>query len=417
MVSTLSFRSIVAVVAILGGACSSNSSPSSGTGGALGTGGVPGQGGTSAAGGQSGIGGTKGSGGAGQGGTLGGGGATQPGTGGASGTGGRTSVASGGAGAGGQPGTGGTTTGAGGSTLAGSGGKGGLGGSTSPGSGGTTGAGTGGATGAGSGGSSGNPGVDGGVAQSAGCGKTRTIQNGTITIQSTRKYILRVPDGYDNTHAYRLVFAFAESGSSAQSVATRNYFTMATYDTKNTIFVAPDAVGSAGSWSKTDVDFTDAILAQLEGDLCIDTTRIFATGFSFGGAMSIALACTRADVFRAVAFFSGADLTGSCPSTLSKPIAYYASQASQDSTGTPSPTSGRTIQAKFAAVNGCTADPNAINFPAAGQPHTCTIYKNCSAGHPTVYCVFDGAHGWEPKDPGQTTSWDAPEAWKFITQF
>jgi poly(3-hydroxybutyrate) depolymerase len=227
-----------------------------------------------------------------------------------------------------------------------------------------------------------------------------------------------VPDNYDNSHPYRLVFAFAESGSSAQSVATRNYFTMATLDTtKSTIFVAPDAANGAGSWSKTDVDLTDAILAQLEGDLCIDKTRLFATGFSFGGAMSIALACTRADVFRGVAFFSGADLTGSCPTTLTKPIAYYASQASQDSTGTPSPTSGRVKQAAFAAVNGCTPEPNATVFPAAGKPHTCTVYKNCSAGHPTVYCVFDGAHGWEPKDPGQTTSWDAPEAWKFITQF
>jgi poly(3-hydroxybutyrate) depolymerase len=193
---------------------------------------------------------------------------------------------------------------------------------------------------------------------------------------------------------------------------------MATLDTgKTTIFVAPDAANGAGSWSKTDVDLTDAILAQLEGDLCIDKTRIFATGFSFGGAMSIALACTRADVFRGVAFFSGADLTGSCPTTLTKPIAYYASQASQDSTGTPMPTSGKVKQAEFAAVNGCTAEPNALNFPAAGQPHTCTVYKNCSAGHPTVYCVFDGPHGWEPKDPGQSTSWDAPEAWKFITQF
>jgi poly(3-hydroxybutyrate) depolymerase len=256
---------------------------------------------------------------------------------------------------------------------------------------------------------------------SAGCGKTRTLQNGTLTITSggaSRKYILKVPDNYDNNHPYRLVFAFAESGSSAQSVATRNYFTMATLDTtKSTIFVAPDAANGAGSWSKTDVDLTDAILAQLEGDLCIDKIRIFATGFSFGGAMSIALACTRADVFRGVAFFSGADLTGSCPATLTKPIAYYASQASQDSTGTPSPTSGRVKQAEFAAVNGCTPEPNATVFPAAGKPHTCTVYKNCTAGHPTVYCVFDGAHGWEPKDPGQTTSWNAPEAWKFITQF
>ena len=258
------------------------------------------------------------------------------------------------------------------------------------------------------------------MAQSAGCAKTRTLQNGAINITfsgASRKYILRVPSDYDNTHAYRLVFAFAESGSSAQSVADRSYFTMATQDSKNTIFAAPDAVGSAGSWSKSDVDLTDAILAQLEGELCIDKTRIFATGFSFGGAMSIALACTRADVFRGVAFFSGADLTGSCPTTLTKPIAYWASQASQDSTGTPSPTSGRTIQALAAAVNGCTADANAINFPAAGQPHTCTNYKNCSAGHPTIYCVFDGAHGWEPKDLGQSTSWTAKEAWAFITQF
>jgi poly(3-hydroxybutyrate) depolymerase len=258
------------------------------------------------------------------------------------------------------------------------------------------------------------------VAQSAGCNKTPTLKNGTLTITSggaSRNYILRLPDSYDNTHPYRLVFAFAESGSSASSVASRNYFTMSTYDGKNTIFAAPDAVGGAGSWSKTDVTFTDDILAQLEGDLCVDKTRIFATGFSFGGAMSIALACTRADVFRAVAFFSGADLTGSCPTTLTKPIAYWASQASQDSSGTPSPTSGRTIQKLAAAVNGCTADPNAINFPAAGQPHTCTNYKDCSAGHPTIYCVFDGPHGWEPKDPGQSTSWAAPEAWKFITQF
>lgn len=114
---------------------------------------------------------------------------------------------------------------------------------------------------------------------------------------------------------------------------------------------------------------------------------------------------------------SGADLTGSCIGTLTKPIAYYASQASQDGTGTPLPTSGRVKQAEFAAVNGCTPEPSATTFPASGQPHTCTTYTGCSAGHPTLYCVFNGAYGWEPRDPGQPMSWDAPEAWKFIMQF
>jgi len=339
---------------------------------------------------------------------------------GGAGTGGR--VGSGGAGVGGAAiGTGGTLpTASGGSGALGGAGSFGSGGATGLGSGGATGSGSGGATGLGSGGSSGGSGADAGAAQSAGCGKTRTLQNGTITIQSTRKYILFVPTGYDNNNPYRLVFAFAESGSSAQSVADRKYFTMQTQDTKNTtIFAAPAAVGDAGSWSKTDVDFTDAILAQLEGDLCIDTTRVFATGFSFGAAMAMALGCTRADVFRAVAFFSGADLTGSCSAPLTKPIAYYASQASEDA-GTmsrTSPPAGEYWQTQFAAVNGCTAVSSSITFPASGQPHTCTIYQGCSAGHPTEYCVFNGSHGWEPKDPGQTTSWDAPEAWKFITQF
>ena len=417
-------HSILALVAVLGGGCSPEASSPSGSGGAqgmsgatgsAGTGGAPGSGGGAGSGGSAGTGGSPGSGGAANtGGAAGSGGAAS--TGGASGTGGATSTG-GGSGNGGRSGSAGGgmagAAGTGGRAMAGSGGR-GMGGGTS-GSGG-------GGLGGGSGGSSGSTGAGGGGGmQGGGCGRPRTLQNGTLNITfggASRKYILRAPDNYDNNHAYRLVFAYAESGSSAMSVATRNYFTLATLDTnKTTIFVAPDAANGAGSWSKSDVDLTDAILAQLEGDLCIDKTRIFATGFSFGGAMSLALACTRADVFRGVAFFSGADLTGSCTGTLTKPIAYYASQASQDSTGTPMPSSGRVKQAEFAAVNGCTPEPAATTFPAAGQPHTCTIYKNCSAGHPTVYCVFDGPHGWEPRDPGQSMSWNAPEAWKFITQF
>lgn len=367
----------MALMLSLGSACSAEDSPPSGSGGAQSTGGALSQAGTAGAVAQPGAGGPSSTGGS----------VAQGGTTGTSGTNGQADA--------GQTNNAGRAGSAGAPPGGASAGTGGMGGSS-----------------AGSGG--------GGASQSGGCGKTRTLQNGTITIpfqNASRKYILRVPESYDKNHPYRLVVAYAESGSSAMSVASRNYFTLATLDGTNTIFVAPDAANGAGSWSKADVELTDDILAQVEGDLCIDKTRIFATGFSFGGAMSIAIACTRADVFRGVAFFSGADLTGSCPATLTKPIAYYASQASQDSSGPPMPTSGRVKQAEFAAVNGCTAEPAATTFPAAGQPHTCTEYKGCSAGHPTKYCVFDGPHGWEPKDPGQAMSWNAPEAWKFITQF
>lgn len=390
----------------VGIACAPSDAPSDD-----GSGGVRGSGGVSASGGQTGSGGRSGTGGdTGQPGTNGTGGAPA-GTGGTpgGGSGGAGMAGRSGTGMAGRSGTGGSPTGSGGRGSAGSGGN-------SSGTGGMSG-GAGGASGGTSGGSAGS----GGAMKSAGCGKTRTLQNGTINIMfnsAMRKYILRVPDNYDNNHPYRLLFAYAESGASAMAVANNNYFRMATLDTgKTTIFVAPDAANGAGSWSKSDVELTDAILAQVQGDLCIDKTRIFATGFSFGGAMSLAVGCQRADVFRGIAFFSGADLTGSCTGTLTKPIAFYASQASGDSSGDPAPTSGRVKQAQFAAVNGCMPEPSATTFPAAGQPHKCTIYKGCSAGHPTVYCVFDGAHGWEPRDPGQSTSWNPPEAWKFITQF
>jgi poly(3-hydroxybutyrate) depolymerase len=286
---------------------------------------------------------------------------------------------------------------------------------------GSGGAGTGGAS-TGTGGGSGGSTTDAGVSQSAGCGKARTLQNGTITLTSngsSRNYILHTPSGYDENHPYRLVVAYSWSGGSSTDVANSNYFTFSTMDGQGTIFVAPNASDGAGTWSSADVAFTDTILAQVEGDLCVDKTRVFATGFSFGGGMAIAIACTRADVFRAVAFFSGADLTNSCPTTLTKPIAYYASQASQDRGSLPadSPIIGEVVQANFAALNGCTPQPASTTYPASGQPHTCTHYQGCSAGHPTEYCVFNGPHGWEPVDPGQTTSWDPPEAWKFITQF
>jgi poly(3-hydroxybutyrate) depolymerase len=312
---------------------------------------------------------------------------------------------------GGRPGSAGAGAGGSAGKAAGGAGSGGAAGSGGHG---------GGLAGGGSGGGAGSGGD--GIVPSAGCGKTPTLKTGNVSItfnNASRKYILRLPDGYDNTHPYRLVLAYSWSGGSASNVVSANYFNFATMDGKNTIFAAPEATDGAGTWSNGDVAFTDAILAQLEGDLCIDQSRLFATGFSFGGGMAMALACTRADVFRAAAFFSGADLTNSCPTTLTKPIAYYASQASEDSGGlsTTSPLTGEKRQADFAAVNGCMPEPSSTTFPASGQPHTCTNYKGCSAGHPTEYCVFNGPHGWEPKDPGQNTSWNAPEAWKFISQF
>ena len=100
----------------------------------------------------------------------------------------------------------------------------------------------------------------------------------------------------------------------------------------STIFVAPDGIDAG--WANTngrDLALTDDILKEVEADLCIDTSRVFANGFSYGGSMTAMLACQRADVFRAVAVYAGgiSGMSGACTGTT--PIAYYGATGTQDS--------------------------------------------------------------------------------------
>ena len=262
------------------------------------------------------------------------------------------------------------------------------------------------------------------VKPSAGCGKTPALANGSISIQSngTRSYILRVPDNYDSNHPYRLVLAYHWMGGTAQQVADGTgatespFYGLWNLASNSTIFVAPVGLGSGTNtgWPNTDgqdVAFTDAMLAQLEAGLCIDTGRIFATGFSYGAGMSYALACARPDVFRGVALYSGAGLSG-CSGT--KPIAFYASHGLSDSVLDIS--NGRSLRDHFVQVNGVT--PQNPPEPAVGSgTHICTTYKGGSPQYPVEWCAFDGDHNPNPHDSGQSTSWNPPQVWAFISQF
>ena len=414
---------VIAATCLL--ACGSAPGGDSMGGGGTGTGGTSaGSGGTGSGGASTGTGGTStgaGGGTAGGGGTSTGAGGTSTGigggtagngSGGASGSGsGGSSAGSGGRGGGnaGRGGNGGGTGGA----AAGSSGTGGRGGGAGTGTAGTGVAGTGGSTGAAG---------SGAAVPSAGCGKTRTLQNGRITIQSngSRTYILRVPDNYDSNHPYRLIMAYHWLGGTAANVADGGnwatdtpYYGLWNLANSSTIFVAPEGLGSGANtgWPNTngqDVALTDAILAQIEGDLCIDTSRIFANGFSYGAGMSYAIACARANVFRGVALYSGAQLSGCSGGTT--PIAYIGTHGTND--GTLNISGGRTLKEHYRTVNGCSATSTAVT------PTThCVAYQGCSAGHPVTWCEFNGDHNPSPKDSGQTTSWVPQTVWSFFSQF
>jgi len=79
------------------------------------------------------------------------------------------------------------------------------------------------------------------------------------------------------------------------------------------IFVAAQALST--SWTNAnDIPYVNAMIARFKTDLCIDQSRIFATGFSMGAIQTIVLGCGEADVFRAIAPMSGS-IQGTCGGT------------------------------------------------------------------------------------------------------
>jgi poly(3-hydroxybutyrate) depolymerase len=341
-------------------------------------------------------------------GTSGGGSGGAGGTGG--GTGGSMTGGTGGGGAG-VSGAGGSGTG-GGAGAPSSGGSSGTGGATSGGSagvatGGSAGSGTGGDAGSEAGGTGG--GLDGAV-PSMGCGMAAPA-TGPLKIDvagTMRDYILRLPDGYDPAVPHRIIFAFHGASGSAVQVdngdppndgldPTGPYYGIKD-ESVDTIFVAGQAVGSWSTSNTKDVDYVKALLAALESTLCIDESRIFATGFSMGGIMTINnVGCKQADVFRAIAPMSGQ--IQDCPGTA--PIAYWSSHGTNDTT--ISIDKGRTARDEFVERNGC----DGTTMP--GEREGCVTYQGCSAGHPVEWCEFDGIHEPPP--------FSGPAIWQFLSQF
>jgi poly(3-hydroxybutyrate) depolymerase len=241
--------------------------------------------------------------------------------------------------------------------------------------------------------------------------------------------MIRIPEGYDNNHPYPVVFGFHWNGGNMNEVDgggtsgyTWSYYGLREKADNSTdhkmIFIAPDGI-SAG-WANSggrDLTLVDDLLELVKNDLCVDTERLFAMGFSYGGGMSFAIACARAKVFRAVAIYAGAQLSG-CDGGRD-PIAYIGFHSINDPTCGIA--GGRALRDRFVENNGCTPQ----NPPGpAGLNHVVTEYKGCDEGYPVVWCEFDGGgHTPAPVDGstngsgGGDKTWTKEEAWKFFTQF
>ncbi|KAL2862295.1 alpha/beta hydrolase family esterase [Aspergillus lucknowensis] len=251
----------------------------------------------------------------------------------------------------------------------------------------------------------------------AACGDQPTLVNGYNTIDvngQARDYILQLPDNYDPATEHRFVIAYHWRDGTMDNVAEGGYYGLSALAASDpTIFIAPQ--GFNNGWANTngeDIAFTDALLETLQGDLCIDSTRIFATGWSWGGGMSYSLACSRPEVVRAVAVLSGAEISGCDGGTT--PVAYFGQHGVHDSVLPID--MGHQLRDKFVELNGC--DPGNPEEPAQGSgTHIVTDYTGCTEGYPVEWVAFDGDHEPTPSDAGAGESFTPELIWTFFTQF
>jgi predicted esterase len=315
-------------------------------------------------------------------------------------------------------------------------------------------------------GSGGSTGIDGGAGNggaakpSAGCGKTdgaKTLTTGGSSVASglptstrlkikDREYIIDIPADYDATHPYRLIFSWhqaygSDTGNAIGQYPANNgpnfdaknyaYFGLqreATAAKQPAIFVAPQGIGSFPWDYDRDVVVFDDLLALVDANLCIDDSRVFTTGFSFGAMMSYALSVGRASKLRGAVTMAAANYSFTQPTNSNTPIAYMGTTGMSDGTCPwvrPGSTTdgGKYCVLQHAKDNGCTIPADIQTATVGSKKNICYDFEGCKAGYPVKVCTFDGNHtpsavadGTNGGDDG-LKAFVPPLAWKFISQF
>ena len=281
---------------------------------------------------------------------------------------------------------------------------------------------------------------------SKGCGttsklqKTKSVENGDrfeMRVGSdNREYFITLPKNYDNKKPYKLLFAMHCMGSNAEDFVHHSpdqdhpspYYGQQKLDTEgNYIFVSPRGDTDGMPWSVSsdkDHKFINQLLTTLEENYCIDTSRVFMTGFSFGAMVTNSMAQDMQDRLRAVAVYATADYNIYLPKNKGLPIAWMAVHGKND--GTCQYNRARDSALKRILKNNGKADADG-NFTDAsaekpkevgGSGHLCYDFTTVDERFPVKFCSWNGQHQWTAYDNGNwQNTWVPQEVRKFFEQF
>jgi poly(3-hydroxybutyrate) depolymerase len=204
------------------------------------------------------------------------------------------------------------------------------------------------------------------------------------------------------------------------------------------IFVAPQG-NDNGTWNgKEDHQFVDEMITTMFDNYCIDTTRVFATGFSFGAMFTNSLAQDLQERLRAVAVYATADYNIWLPSAgtgrydaKDLPIAWMGVHGKRD--GVCNYDRAKTSALPRILKRNGKADADG-NFTDASSEkpqefngtagHLCYDFKNVDERFPVKWCSWNGEHQWTAHDGSNTgtgqgwqNTWVPEEVHKFFEQF
>ena len=221
-----------------------------------------------------------------------------------------------------------------------------------------------------------------------------------LTTSGPRSYRLHVPLHYNPSQATPLVFNFHGSNRSAYDQESYTGLWQKA-DAETFILIGPE--GTGGEWDiegyyaddgVDDVAFVLAILAHVSDQLCVDATRVYATGFSNGAEMASLVGCREPEVFAAIAPVSGVEYDYNCGVT---ELAVLSFQGTDDYNvyfdyAPPA-------MEEWARHNHCAGTISEERLSASVVRQA---YDGCDAAEVILYVIEGGGHTWPgaPDDAG-----------------
>lgn len=232
-----------------------------------------------------------------------------------------------------------------------------------------------------------------------------------------RSYVMHVPKSYDPTRRTPVAVMFHGLGGDPDTVLAATEM-VEQADKRGAILVVPRGRGQIAQWTfrtpitdpGSDVAFVRDLVKQVKREACVDSSKVYAAGFSNGSALTLALACDASTKFAAYAAVAGPFFEQRCATAPPASIVYFHGTA--DSTV---PFGGaETVIGQLPAVNDTMANWAMHDRCPAAQAITKATdtvhyfgWENCRGGTSVdIYAVVGGVHGWPgggPMSPGRTS--------------